>query len=119
MIINNSNYSLSVERVKGMKYYQGTNFNSSSHTYSLCGISKLLNFHVLQFIPCLKERIVTVLYCSWVLVSYFKVTLNFLSVLFIFERESGEGQRDRGFEGGSALIAVSPMWGSNSQTMRS
>ena len=44
--------------------------------------------------------------------------------LFLREREStsvGEAQTDgdRGFEAGSMLTAESPMWGSNSQTMRS
>ena len=48
----------------------------------------------------------------------FQIFFLFLSVLFVFEREQGRG-RHRGSKAGSALTAVSPMRGSNSQTVRS
>ena len=49
-----------------------------------------------------------------------RVKKNFL--MFIFEREQvGEGwrERDRGFEVGSEMTAVSLIWGSKSQILRS
>ena len=54
----------------------------------------------------------------------FMLNLFLKNVLFIFEREStsrggAETEEDRGSKVGSVLTATSPMWGSNSWTVRS
>ena len=59
------------------------------------------------------------------IVSYLCHFIYFLDVLFLRERAParegrwGGGRRDRGSEAGSMLIAESPIWRSNSWTMRS